>query len=180
MREERRYARVQPDDGRAGRYDGSTGGRFAFATRRLNVARSRSRSAASRSSRVSIAAMFPGQRAGLGGGAGVGAVDDADDGGEGRVQPHPAVQAEGVGLLARKDQGGFHRRQHLAQRPAGFERRLVPAVPGEARAPSLDLAGRLPERRYPSVQFTGLAVVFHGWEMVRLEDVAGQEFGAGR
>ena len=63
----------------------------------------------------------------------------------GRVQPHPAVQAEGVGLPARKDQGGFHRRQRLAQRPAGFERRIVPAAPGKARAPPFDLAGGLPD-----------------------------------
>ncbi len=28
-------------------------------------------------------------------------------------------------------------------------------------------------RQYPAVRFTGLAVVFHGWELVRCEEATG-------
>ena len=117
----------------------------------LKVPRSWSRRAFRRSSSVSILAMYSRQRPGLSRGAGVGAVHDADDGGEGRVQAHAMVQAEGVGVLAGEDQDGLNRRERLDQCLAGFDRCPVSTMPGEARAPPFDLVTCIPDALHPFV-----------------------------
>ena len=63
---------------------------------------------------VDPAHVLLGKRSRLHRGAGVGTVDDADDGGKRCVQAHPVVQAGGVGVLAGKDQRGLDLRERLA------------------------------------------------------------------
>ena len=63
--------------------------------------------------------------------------------------------------------------KYLARREEASEARVAQAARQAAAQLRRYLAdGRL-ERQYPTVRFTGLALVFHGWELVHREAVAG-------
>ena len=85
------------------------------------------------------------------GGAGVRGVDDADDGGERRVQTHPVVQPDGVGLVPGKDEDRLHLGERVAERVARLHRILVAGLV-QARAPAPELLARLPDAFHSGVE----------------------------
>ena len=64
--------------------------------------------------------------------------------------------------------------KYLKRSEEAGETRVAAAVDGASAQLRRYLADARLARQYPAVQFTGLAVVFHGWEMVACEAVAGQ------
>ena len=59
------------------------------------------------------------------------------------------------------------------KREDGGEAKIAAAVRGAAEQLRRYLADERLARQYPSVRFTGLALVFRGWELVRCEEVSG-------
>ena len=64
--------------------------------------------------------------------------------------------------------------KYLKRSEEAGETRVAAAVDDASAQLRRYLADERLSRQYPAVQFTGLAVVFHGWEMVACEAVAGQ------